>query len=466
MREISQPNHLQKMDSQESMKCIKDKDLLHLQLSLSSILATTNDIDEGIQLCLNNAMQTAAMQSGIIFLYDRTKKEIIHYAHCGLDDDLLESVIHFGALSETGDAPDTFNNHKCPHNICKAMSQRYRGSLTLSIFNNDKLLGCMNLASHKTKTIPSTVQVHLKTIAASMGNAIARVLKHQELTKSQAQMNSILKSASGFAVYRLAIDPISKYNLRKVQISPSIEQILGCKPEQWAVEDYYDNTHPDDREIVMKAHEMTFITNKFEAVARVYNRATKKYVWIHAIAVAVRNKNNQPTHINGIFVDVNEKQKAQLEIRRKEQNLQLKNEKLRQLNTTLNTLLEKRDKDRLELEQSMTCNIKEMVLPYIGQIRNASSAAKRNRLLDVVETALNDVSSRFMHSLSAAQLGLTPAEMKVATFARQGKSTKEIAALMGSSEKTVKNQRLAIRKKIGISNRKVNLRTYLQSLNF
>lgn len=446
------------------MECIKEKDLLHLQLSLSIILATTNDIDEGIQLCLDNAMQTAAMQSGIVFLYDRAKKEILHYAHCGLDDDLLESVIHFSAFSETDDAPNTFNDHKCPYNVCQAMSERFRGSFTLSIFNNDKLLGCMNLASNKTRTIPLTVRMHLKTIAASMGNAISRVLKQQELLKSQAQMNSILQSATGFAVYRFAIDPTRKYNLRKVQISPSVEQILGCKPEQWAVEDYYDNIHPDDRKIVMKAHEMAFITNRFEVVARVYNRSIKTYVWIHAIAVAVQNKKGETTHVNGILVDVNEKQKAQLEIRRKEENLQLKNEKLKQLNTTLNTLLEKRDKDRLELEQSLTCNIKEMVLPYISQIRSAGSATKRNRLLDVVEMSLNDISSRFVHSLTTAQLGLTPAEMKVASFVRQGKSTKEIAVIMGSSEKTVKNQRLSIRKKIGISNRKVNLRTYLKSL--
>jgi DNA-binding CsgD family transcriptional regulator len=322
----------------------------------------------------------------------------------------------------------------------------------------------MNLASNKTKTIPLTVRMHLKTIAVSMGNAISRVLKHQELLKSQAQMNSILQSATGFAVYRYAIDPTRKYNLRKVQISPSVEKILGCKPEQWAVEDYYDNIHPDDHEMVMKTHEMAFVTNKFEAVARVYNHAIKTYVWVHAIAVAVQNKKGETTYVNGILVDVNEKQKAQLEIRRNEENLQLKNEKLKQLNTTLNTLLEKRDKDRLELEQSLTCNIQEMVLPYIGQIRSASSATKRNRLLDVVEMSLNDISSRFVHSLTSAQLGLTPAEMKVATFVRQGKSTKEIAVIMGSSEKTVKNQRLSIRKKIGISNRKVNLRTYLQSL--
>jgi PAS domain S-box-containing protein len=463
MPEISQSDLLQKIDLQDSMKGVDKKDLLHFQLSLSLMLATTNDIDEGIQRCLDIAMQTAAMQSGIILLIDRAKNEVVHCAHRGLDD-LMKNVICCGAVSETGDALHHFNDCRCPYNICQAMSKRFRSFFKLSIFNSGNLLGCMSLASNTTKSIPSTVRVHLKTIAALMGNAIARVVEHQKLIQSRALMDFLMENASSFAVYRLAPDPSRKYKLQQIHISPSIEQIIGCKPEQWTVEDYFDNIHPEDREQVMKAHELAFVTDKFEAVARIYHHAAKKYVWIQATGAAVKNKEGDITHVNGILADVNEKQEALLEVQRKEKILAMKNEKLKQLNTTLNTLLEKRGRDRLELEQCLAFNIKEMVLPYIGQIRNTGSAAKRNRLLGVVEMSLNDISSRLAHSLSTAQYGLTPSEMKIAAFVKQGKSTKEIAKLLGVSEKTVKNQRLAIRKKIGINNKKVNLRTYLQSL--
>jgi DNA-binding CsgD family transcriptional regulator len=342
MQEISQSDLLQKMDPQGSMERINEKDLLHLQSNLSLMLATTNDIDEGIRLCLEIAMQMAAMQSGIIFLFDRTKNIIIHCAHRGLDDNLLQSMAFFDATSKTDHAFHEFNNCQYPNNICDVMSKQFRSFIKLSIFNSEKLQGFMSLASNGTESIPLTVQVQLKTVAVSIQNVIARFIAHQEL--------------------------------------------------------------------------------------------------------------------------LNDKQEALHEIRRKEKSLELKNEKLKQLNTTLNTLLEKRENDRMELEQSLVYNIKATILPYIGQIRNSTSAAKRNRLLDMVEISLDDISSRFAHSLSTAELGLTPAEMKVAAFVKQGKSTKEIAELIGSSEKTIKNQRLAIRKKIRINNKKVNLRTYLQSL--
>jgi DNA-binding CsgD family transcriptional regulator/PAS domain-containing protein len=463
MLDISQSDVLQKMDSPESIKGVNEKELLHLQLNLSLMLATPSNIDGSIQPCLDIAMQTAAMQSGLIFLCDKSKNKVVHCAHRGLDD-LLKHMVHYNAFSDTGETVDYFNDYRFACNVSEVMSERFRSFIKLPIYNRGNLQGWMSLASNATETIPSTVQVYLKTIAKSLENAIAHAKEYQELLKSRAQMDSILSCASGFAVYRLAPDPTSKYKLRKVHISPSIEQILGCAPERWSVADYYDNIHPEDRQIVMTAHELALLTGKFEAVARVYNHTAKKYVWIQANGTGVKNEQGDITHVDGILMDVNEKQEALLEVRRKEKSLELQSEKLKQLNTTLNTLLEKRDKDRLELEQSMVFNIKEMVLPYITQIRNAGSAVKRNRLLDVVEMSLDEISSRFAHSLSTAQLGLTPAEMKVAAFVNQGKSTKEIAGVIGASEKTIKNQRLAIRRKIGINNKKVNLRAYLQSM--
>jgi DNA-binding CsgD family transcriptional regulator len=58
---------------------------------------------------------------------------------------------------------------------------------------------------------------------------------------------------------------------------------------------------------------------------------------------------------------------------------------------------------------------------------------------------------------------MTPTEIAVCNMIRTGMRTKEIAEMRGVSEATVKRQREKIRTKLAITNRDVNLATFLQS---
>jgi DNA-binding CsgD family transcriptional regulator len=72
--------------------------------------------------------------------------------------------------------------------------------------------------------------------------------------------------------------------------------------------------------------------------------------------------------------------------------------------------------------------------------------------------------SPFARSLSSKFLRLSPAELEVSSLVRQGKNTKEIAEIMNLAESTIDFHRDNIRKKLGIKNKKINLKTYLGSL--
>jgi DNA-binding NarL/FixJ family response regulator len=58
---------------------------------------------------------------------------------------------------------------------------------------------------------------------------------------------------------------------------------------------------------------------------------------------------------------------------------------------------------------------------------------------------------------------LTPTEAQVAEYTKQGHSIKHIAGQMNISERTVKNHRHAIRKKLNIAHTNINLTKYLQT---
>lgn len=53
----------------------------------------------------------------------------------------------------------------------------------------------------------------------------------------------------------------------------------------------------------------------------------------------------------------------------------------------------------------------------------------------------------------------------MATLVREGKSNKDMAELMNLSVNTVESHRHNLRKKLGLQKKKINLRTYLLSLN-
>jgi DNA-binding CsgD family transcriptional regulator len=66
--------------------------------------------------------------------------------------------------------------------------------------------------------------------------------------------------------------------------------------------------------------------------------------------------------------------------------------------------------------------------------------------------------------LSPKYLGLTPTEIRVANLVKDRRTTREIAEFMNLSGKTIEFHRDSIRKKLGLKNTKVNLRTHLLSM--
>ncbi len=286
----------------------------------------------------------------------------------------------------------------------------------------------------------------------------------ESLRKSQEHLQSLMESATGFTIYRLVYDPTSPHSLRVVFISPSFEDILGI-PEPLKFETWFDSVHPDDIDRLNLANQQSFETRRFDQIYRTYHPEKEEWRWIHAIATGGTRADGWNQYVNGIMIDITEKQQAFERLKAHELQLEAKTEELGQMNAALNVLLKKRDRDKLELEQSIVLNIKEMVTPFIKKLRESKLGLDQQTLLGLVQSNLNEVTSKLTMKLSIPQLGLSPAEIKVANYVKQGKNSKEIALLLGLSHKTIKNQRIAVRNKLGITGKKINLRSYLLALD-
>jgi len=85
--------------------------------------------------------------------------------------------------------------------------------------------------------------------------------------------------------------------------------------------------------------------------------------------------------------------------------------------------------------------------------------------LDVVETHLNDITAPFLRQVVTGYPHMTAKEIQVATLVREGKTNKDIAALMNLSVNTIQIHRYNLRKKLSLQNKKVNLRSHLLALS-
>jgi len=163
--------------------------------------------------------------------------------------------------------------------------------------------------------------------------------------------------------------------------------------------------------------------------------------------------------------EIRERKQFEKALRKREKQLKNKTVQLQELNTALKILLKKRDEDRIELEEKMVSSVRELVFPYLAKLNKGKLPEKQNAILGIIESNLKDIVSPFARRLSSRYLGLTPTEIQVANLIKQGQSTKDIAELSNLSPRTVEFHRDNIRTKLGIKNKKINLRTHLLSLD-
>lgn len=149
------------------------------------------------------------------------------------------------------------------------------------------------------------------------------------------------------------------------------------------------------------------------------------------------------------------------ELRKREKELEGKTARLEEMNTALEVLLKKRSKDKKALEEEVLFTIQEMVHPWIEKLKGSQLRDRQLAYLEVVENNLNTIARPLVQTAPSYQLQLTPSEIEIANLIREGKTNKEIADILSLSVKTIETHRKNIRRKLGITHSKTNLRTLL-----
>jgi DNA-binding CsgD family transcriptional regulator len=195
----------------------------------------------------------------------------------------------------------------------------------------------------------------------------------------------------------------------------------------------------------------------------------KEVLGVITLYLMERHQQNQReeeflTAIANTLAGIIELKQAEQWLKEREKELEIKSSNLEEANIALKVLLKRRDEDKTELEEKILFNVKELVAPYLEKLKKSGLDESQKAYLSVLGSNLENIVSPFGRSLSFGYLNLTPTEIQVANLVKQGKTTKEIAGLLNASRKTIETHRENIRDKLGIKNKKANLRTHLLSL--
>ena len=139
---------------------------------------------------------------------------------------------------------------------------------------------------------------------------------------------------------------------------------------------------------------------------------------------------------------------------------------LQEMNIAMGVLLQRTEREKEKVGAIVTSNIKELILPYVEKLKKGHLGAEYKIYVEILDRNLSEICAPFMNNLSLEHSHISSMEVQVANLIKAGKSNKDIASILGISLNTVMSHRYHLRTKLGLKQEKVNLRSYLNSINF
>ena len=150
-----------------------------------------------------------------------------------------------------------------------------------------------------------------------------------------------------------------------------------------------------------------------------------------------------------------------MEIQQNYHRLKERKQEIKKKNIALQVLVDRQQGTREELVQHMAIRLKKLVYPYLELLQEDVSNDQKKECLAVIKMHLDSIVKPIGEKQYKTDWKLTPREVLVADLVRKGKSTREIGKMLNISPRTAERYRNNIRKKIGLTDRKIKLHAYL-----
>ena len=147
---------------------------------------------------------------------------------------------------------------------------------------------------------------------------------------------------------------------------------------------------------------------------------------------------------------------------RAEEELGIEKIALENKNIALKEVLKKVHEEKREIAKRVQANVDKIIMPIFSILENNANSNDAS-VLKLLKKNLEEVTSPFTNAISKEFVSLSPVEIQICNYIKNGFSTKDIAQLRGIAVTTVSRHREHIREKLNLKNKNINLVTYLNS---
>lgn len=185
------------------------------------------------------------------------------------------------------------------------------------------------------------------------------------------------------------------------------------------------------------------------------------YQWVNR---AIFDQHDKIVEIQGVGRDITNLKNIENALKRKDTVLEAQNKILEKKNIALHEILEQIEIEKKQIKDDVVHNVETLLLPLLRKIQ-AQCSSVNPKYFNLLEQNLFKLVSSFSRKISQAKIRLTPREIEICNLIRNGFSNKEIAEFLHISFYTVEVHRTHIRKKFKLNRKKINLPSFLNSID-
>ncbi len=197
---------------------------------------------------------------------------------------------------------------------------------------------------------------------------------------------------------------------------------------------------------------------------RVY-RGDGSLRWVQFVNRGIFNAENALIEIQAVGRDISDFKKIESTLQQRDAELRQKNARLAKLNIALEVIIDQKNEQLDHLHSDIIHHYNQFVRPYVQELQESCRDLQNIQYLKLIEQGMQQMLSPFSKKMLVSEHNFTPMEHKIVSRVASGMTINSLAKELQISPHTVKYHRKNIRTKLGIQNKKVNLRSYLLQLS-